>query len=60
MAVFNAAKKRKIFILPGRISSSSGNFQNCIRISCGLPWGARIEEGIRSLGEIVGAMVATL
>lgn len=56
LAVFHEAKKRKIFILPGLISSSTGNYRNCIRISCGLPWSDRVENGIKTLGEIVRAL----
>jgi DNA-binding transcriptional MocR family regulator len=47
------ALKQKIGIAPGHIFSSHGEFQNCFRLSFGLPWSKRVEEGIATLGELV-------
>jgi DNA-binding transcriptional MocR family regulator len=46
------ALKHKIGIAPGHIFSSHDQFHNCFRLSFGLPWGARVEEGLRTLGEL--------
>lgn len=47
------ALKQQIGIAPGQIFSSQGQFQNYFRVSYGLPWGERVEQGIRTLGELV-------
>ena len=39
--------------VPGQIFSSSGQFQNCFRLSYGTPWSDKIERGLKTLGEIV-------
>jgi len=48
------ALKHKIGIAPGQIFSTHGHqFQNHFRISFGLPWSSRVEEGLNTLGELV-------
>ncbi len=47
------ALKLGIGIAPGQIFSSQGRFENCFRLSFGLPWSERVEHGIRTLGELV-------
>lgn len=47
------ALKVGIGIAPGQIFSSQGRFENCFRMSFGLPWSERVEQGIRTLGELV-------
>jgi DNA-binding transcriptional MocR family regulator len=48
------ALKHKIGIAPGHIFSTQGNqFQNYFRITFGLPWSDRVEEGLKTLGELV-------
>jgi len=51
--LFHLAKGEKIYIFPGTISSSTGRFKNCIRISCGAPWSEEMEDGMRRLGALV-------
>lgn len=46
--------KHGIGIAPGQIFSSSGKFSNCFRVSFGLPWNARVENGLKTLGELAG------
>ena len=42
-----------IAIAPGCIFSANGkSFRNCMRISCGHPWSARMEQAIRTLGTL--------
>ncbi len=57
MKVFYEARRKKIFVLPGLISSITDRYRNCIRISCGNPWSERVEQGIQTLGGIVTAMI---
>ncbi|NOT75975.1 MAG: PLP-dependent aminotransferase family protein [Cyclobacteriaceae bacterium] len=47
------ALKAGIGIAPGQIFSSQGQFKNCFRISFGLPWSDKVEQGIKTLGELV-------
>jgi DNA-binding transcriptional MocR family regulator len=47
------ALKHGIGITPGQIFSSTGQFGNCFRICFTQPWSDRIEQAIRTLGELV-------
>jgi len=51
--LFNRAKKAGISILPGEICSSTGGYQNCIRLSCWHPWSEQLEDGIKKLAALV-------
>ncbi len=54
LEVFHRAQREKISILPGAICSSTGSYNHCLRINCGIKWDERLEQGIRTLGRIVG------
>jgi DNA-binding transcriptional MocR family regulator len=48
-----AINQHGIAIAPGCIFSANGkSFRNCMRISCGHPWSARMEQAIRTLGTL--------
>jgi DNA-binding transcriptional MocR family regulator len=47
------ALKHNIGIAPGQIFSSQGQFHNYFRLSFGLPWSDKVEQGIKTLGELV-------
>ena len=48
------ALKHKVGIAPGQIFSTQGQqYQNYFRITFGLPWSSRVEEGLKTLGELV-------
>jgi DNA-binding transcriptional MocR family regulator len=48
-----AMKQHRIAIAPGCIFSANGkNFSNCLRLSCGYPWSARMEQAIVTLGQL--------
>jgi DNA-binding transcriptional MocR family regulator len=47
------ALKHNIGIAPGHIFSTQGQFQNYIRLTYGLPWSNRVEEGLKVLGELM-------
>jgi DNA-binding transcriptional MocR family regulator len=47
------ALKHSIGVAPGQIFSSQGRFENCFRISYGLPWDNDIDQGIQTLGKLV-------
>ncbi|MBX7127467.1 MAG: PLP-dependent aminotransferase family protein [Cyclobacteriaceae bacterium] len=46
------ALKHGIGIAPGQIFSSQARFRNCFRLSFGLPFTSKVEQGIRVLGEL--------
>ncbi len=47
------ALKYRIGIAPGHIFSTQGKFYNYFRMSYGLPWEEKIDEGIKKLGELI-------
>jgi DNA-binding transcriptional MocR family regulator len=53
--LFRQALEKGICFAPGDVFSASGRYHNCLRISCGHPWNARIERGITTLGALASA-----
>lgn len=51
-ALFEAALAEKIGISPGTLFSSRGDYTDCVRLSCGMPWDARLDQALRRLGEL--------
>lgn len=51
--VFDLARQQSIGIAPGLIFSNSGRFERYIRLNCGYPWNAAIEDSVRTIGDIV-------
>jgi DNA-binding transcriptional MocR family regulator len=58
MALQQAALRARIAVAPGPLFSASGRFGNFLRLSCGLPWSARVSAGIARLGELIDAQLA--
>ena len=56
LELFRRALKARIAVLPGIICASSATYDNCIRISCGMPWNKRLEQGLLALASIVKAL----
>ena len=56
LKVFEAARRRRIAIMPGSMCSTTRRYRNCIRLSCGFPWSAELEAGIARLGNIIDGM----
>jgi DNA-binding transcriptional MocR family regulator len=54
-ALFDEALDNGICFAPGDVFSASGRYGNCLRLSCGHGWDARIEQGIMKLGELACA-----
>jgi DNA-binding transcriptional MocR family regulator len=57
-ALFDQALENGICFAPGDVFSASGRFGNCLRLSCGQAWDARIEKGVLKLGELASASLA--
>ncbi len=53
--LFETALKRGICFVPGEVFSASDRYANCLRVSCGSAWDARIEKGLETLGELASA-----
>ena len=53
MEIYQKAYQKKISILPGIICSSSDRYKNCLRINCGVKWSQHLEDGIKTLGQII-------
>jgi DNA-binding transcriptional MocR family regulator len=51
------AMKHQISIMPGKIFSASGNYDNFIRISFGKPWDNDADYGLMMLGKLIKKMV---
>jgi DNA-binding transcriptional MocR family regulator len=54
--LFDEALEKGICIVPGDVFSASGRYINCLRLSCGYGWDARIEKGLVTLGELASAL----
>jgi len=53
MEIYQKVYQKKISILPGIICSSSDRYKNCLRINCGIKWSQRLENGIKTIGQII-------
>jgi len=53
--LFEAALKKGVCFVPGDVFSASHRYANCLRVSCGSAWHARIEKGLETLGEMASA-----
>jgi DNA-binding transcriptional MocR family regulator len=51
--LFNTALKSRISIAPGRMFTLQNQFDNCMRLSYGLPWSDKLEQGLKVLGKLV-------
>jgi DNA-binding transcriptional MocR family regulator len=56
--LFQRALDEGICFAPGEVFSASGRFANCLRLSCGHSWDARIERGVTRLGALVTEAMA--
>ena len=57
--LFNTALRKGICFVPGDVFSASTRYANCLRVSCGSAWNARIERGLETLGELASAALGT-
>ncbi|WP_422369449.1 PLP-dependent aminotransferase family protein [Pelagibius sp.] len=51
--LFDRALTKGICFAPGDVFSAAGRYRNCLRLSCGHAWDARIEKSIGTLGKMV-------
>ena len=51
--LYQEALKHNISVAPGQLFSSQPQFSNCLRISYAQPWDPEVEEGLRTLGQLI-------
>lgn len=49
--LFEAALRDGIGTSPGVLFSSRGDYADCLRLSCGLPWNDKLDRAMRRLGQ---------
>jgi DNA-binding transcriptional MocR family regulator len=58
LLLYEEALVHNINVAPGVIFSPSGNYRNCLRLNCGLPWSPRIEQAMQTLGQLCKRQLA--
>lgn len=54
--LFDRAIKQKISIAPGRMFTLQDQFENCMRLSLGLPWSEEVQQKLKLLGRLAASM----
>jgi DNA-binding transcriptional MocR family regulator len=54
-ALFETALAEGIGTSPGVLFSSRGDYADCLRLSCGLPWSERLDHALQRLGKLAYA-----
>ncbi|WP_249219723.1 PLP-dependent aminotransferase family protein [Chitinophaga sp. HK235] len=54
--LYEAAIRQKISIAPGRMFTLQKQFDNCMRLSLGLPWTEQLQRRLQQLGKIAGQL----
>ena len=55
-ALHKEALKYHISVAPGQLFSADGQFGNCLRLSYANPWTEDVEQGLKTLGRLVGKL----
>ena len=53
LELYEMALRQKISIAPGRIFTLQNQFDNCMRLSYGLPWSAALDQSLKTLGKMI-------
>ena len=56
-ALFEAALAKGIGTAPGVLFSSRGDYSDCLRLSCGLPWDDRLDKAMKQLGQLAARAI---
>ncbi|WP_394840040.1 PLP-dependent aminotransferase family protein [Pendulispora rubella] len=56
--LFDAALAKGICFVPGDVFSASTRFSNCLRLSCGYTWSPRMENAVKTLGQLALSLLA--
>lgn len=52
LQLYREALKQGINTAPGALFSVKDRYRNCLRMNCGIPWSAEVEQGVRTLGRL--------
>lgn len=52
LALQRQALQAGIGICPGPLLSTTGQFDHCIRLTCALPWSAKVDQALRLIGKL--------
>ncbi|MBS1615810.1 MAG: PLP-dependent aminotransferase family protein [Bacteroidetes bacterium] len=55
--LYQAAIRQRISIAPGAMFSMQPRYQNCMRLSYGMPWTPALEKALQKLGTLAKAML---
>ena len=58
LVLYEEALAHNINIAPGVMFSPSGHYRNCLRLNCGLPWSANLEQAMQTLGQLCKRQLA--
>ena len=58
LELFEDAVQHHISIAPGPMFSASDAYQNCFRLNTGLPWSEKIEQAMKTLGDLAKKQLA--
>ena len=50
--LYNTAMANKISIAPGRMFTLQNQYNNCMKLNCGLVWGEKVENALKLLGKL--------
>ncbi len=56
LELVNRALRENISLMPGMMFSATRKYRNYVRVNCGTPWDARIENAVVRLGELLCEM----
>jgi len=52
------ALRHRINTAPGPLFSAKERYRNCVRLNCGVPWDATVDDALRILGELAGRQLS--
>jgi DNA-binding transcriptional MocR family regulator len=55
--LYRLALERDICFAPGDAFSATSRYNHCLRLSCGYLWSARIEQAVKTLGDLIRALL---
>ena len=53
VALYNTAMTNKISIAPGRMFTLQNQYNNCLKLNCGLVWSDKVEGALKLLGKLI-------
>ena len=57
LILFRRCLENNIAVMPGIICASGDAYRNCIRLSCGMPYTDRIDQGLKTLAAIARQLI---